>query len=402
MRPLYLFASPPSWWSQLRALDASLQDRDGPAAERAHAAVLATLADGAYADLPAAAADLLLSTSTAFSRAAMRGDVPSGLRRAMASDVAALLEVARRDWSQAVTDLTGHEPPPLSHLATDPAGADRAIAAALTRDDAHAVRDRLERHYRENGDGVLARFLAFRWADGVFVGIDHPSMPRMERLVGLERQIDRLTENTRDFLADRPAQHTLLYGPRGSGKSTAVRALLPRYHANGLRLVEIAPSDLDRLPDILERLRGRPHRYVLFVDDLSFEQGDTAYHPLKTLLEGSLTAPPGNALLYATSNRRHLVRESLLDRPDPLDDDVHAWDTQHERLALSDRFGLAITFPDASQRRYLEIVRGLVEDFELDVADLDERAIRFAEWGNGYSGRTAEQFVRSLRSDVAR
>ena len=402
MRPLYLFPSPPTWWSHLGALDASLAERDGPTAERTHAAVLATLAEGAYADLPAAAADLLLSTSTAFSRAAMRGDVPAGLQRAMASDVGALLEVARRDWSRAVAELTGNEPPPLSDLAPPPAGADRAIATALTRDDARVVRDRLERHYRENGDGVLARFLAFRWSDGAFAGIEHPSMPRMERLVGLERQIDRLTENTRDFIADRPAQHTLLYGPRGSGKSTAVRALLPRHHADGLRLVEIAPGDLARLPDILEGLRGRPHRYVLFVDDLSFEQGDTAYHPLKTLLEGSLTAPPGNALLYATSNRRHLVREGFGDRPDPLDDDVHAWDTQHERLALADRFGLAITFPDASQRRYLEIVRGLVEPLGLDVPDLDARAIRFAEWGNGYSGRTAEQFVRSLRSDVDR
>ena len=107
-------------------------------------------------------------------------------------------------------------------------------------------------------------------------------------------------------------------------------------------------------------------------------------------------------MLYATSNRRHLVRESHGDRPDPLDDDVHAWDTQHERLALSDRFGLAITFPDASQRRYLEIVRGLVVDLAIDVTDLDDRAIRFAEWGNGYSGRTAEQFVRSLRSEIGR
>lgn len=400
MTPLYLFASPPDWWSHLRALDAAVHERDGPAAARAHAAVLATLANAGHADLAAAAADLLLSTSTPFSRSAMLGDVPAGLRSAMAADLASLLAAVRRDWSGAVADVTGAEPPQLGELAPAPAGADRAIASALVRDDAATVLDRLERHYRENGDGVLARYLAFRWTRDGFEGIAHPSMPRMERLVGLERQIGRLIENTEAFLAGRPAQHTLLYGPRGSGKSTAVRALLPRHHGDGLRLVEIAPGDLERLPRILEALRDRPHRYVLFVDDLSFERGDTAFHPLKTLLEGSLTEPPDNALVYATSNRRHLVRESFGDRPDPLDDDVHAWDTQHERLALSDRFGLAITFPDASQRRYLEIVHGIVEAVGLEVADLDERAIRFAEWGNGYSGRTAEQFVRSLQGEA--
>jgi hypothetical protein len=144
-------------------------------------------------------------------------------------------------------------------------------------------------------------------------------------------------------------------------------------------------------------IRLRPHCYILFVDDLSFEQGDNSYHQLKTLLEGSLTARPDNVLIYATSNRRHLVKEQFSDRPDPLNDDVHGWDTHHERLALSDRFGLTITFPDASQQRYLEIVKGLVNFENLEIENLDERAIRFAEWGNGYSGRTAQQFVDSAK-----
>jgi predicted AAA+ superfamily ATPase len=155
-------------------------------------------------------------------------------------------------------------------------------------------------------------------------------------------------------------------------------------------------QDLAELPNIVEVLGKQPTRFIVFVDDLSFEVGDDRYHPLKTLLEGALQRRPDNILIYATSNRRHLVTERLRDRPDPLDDDVHAWDTQHERLALADRFGLTITFPNANQRAYLTIVQGLAEQLSLVVDDeLEARAINFAKWGNGLSGRVAQQFIDS-------
>ena len=220
--------------------------------------------------------------------------------------------------------------------------------------------------YRQNGAGDLARFPAFRWSGGALYGVSQPAWAEAERLVGLERQLERLDANTEAFLAGRGAQHTLLYGPRGSGKSTALRSLGGRYAEAGLRFVEVVPESLSELPTILETLRGRPHVYLLFVDDLSFEAGSRAYGPLKSLLEGALSGRPENALVYATSNRRHLVSERFSERPDPLNDDVHAWDTQHERLALADRFGLVLTFPDATQRRYLEIVRGLAEHDSAD------------------------------------
>jgi predicted AAA+ superfamily ATPase len=216
----------------------------------------------------------------------------------------------------------------------------------------------------------------------------------------VEGAVARLRVNTEAFLAERGSHHTLLYGPRGSGKSTALRSLGGRYAAAGLRLIEVLPESLGELPQILGELRGRPHRYLLFVDDLSFEAGSGAYGPLKSLLEGSLGGRPENALVYATSNRRHLVGERFSERPGPLNDDVHAWDTQHERLALADRFGLVITFPDTTQRRYLEIVRSLAERDGLTDADLDAKAVRFAEWGNGYSGRTAQQFLEALKSNL--
>ncbi len=151
---------------------------------------------------------------------------------------------------------------------------------------------------------------------------------------------------------------------------------------------------------MVSRLRDRPERFLLFVDDLSFEAGDAGYHPLKSLLEGSVAERPENVRLYATSNRRHLVQERLRDRPDPLDDDVHAWDTQHERLALADRFGLLVTFPSADRRRYLAIVRHLSARDGVDSDDLERRADLFARSGNGYSGRTAQQFVDAVRSGL--
>ena len=283
--------------------------------------------------------------------------------------------------------------PPLSELALP---AERALD--LIHSDAEEVLNKLVTHYRQHGAGPLACYGAFRWTGQRLEGIVHPTQGDLSQLVGLARPLTQLTQNTEAFLDYKPAQHTLLYGPRGSGKSTAVKRLLPRYGERGLRLIELSAAHLFSLLSVIEPLRGRPHRYILFVDDLSFGKGDAGYAPLKTLLEGSLTERPENVLVYATSNRRHLVTESFSERPDPSNDDVHAWDTQHERLALADRFGLTLTFPNATQSRYLEVVRGLMAQAGLEVDDA--LALRFAEWGNGYSGRTAQQFVNALKAGL--
>ncbi len=325
---------------------------------------------------------------------------PEGLLAGAQRDLGALLPLLRRDWRAEATEITGQEVPPLTCLSTLQGGPVAALAKTLQTADADGVLAALLEVYRRDGTGDLARFPAFRWSEGTLQGISHPAWTEAERLVGVEGAVERLRANTEAFLAGRGAQHTLLYGPRGSGKSTALRSLGGRYAGAGLRLVEVTPECLRDLPRISEALRGRPHRYLVFVDDLSFEAGSSAYGPLKSLLEGSLSGGPSNVLVYATSNRRHLIGERFSERPDPLSDDPHPWDTQHERLALADRFGLVVTFPDATQRRYLEIVRGLAERDGARDADLDAKAVRFAEWGNGYSGRTAQQFVEVLRSGL--
>ena len=386
------------WALALAQLADACVDRNAAEVGTAYADLYAALTEAGHTGLfEAAAAALLYSESPL---AAARDEPAAGLLAGARHDLEALTELLRHDWQTEVADIVGRAPPlePLAPSQADPVA---ALAQTLRTADVEGVLTELLAAYRLNGAGELARFPAFRWSGGTLRGVAHPAWTEAERLVGVGSAVARLRANTEAFLAGRGAQHTLLYGPRGSGKSTALRSLGSRYAAAGLRFVEVVPGDLTDLTEISDALRGRPHRYLLFVDDLAFEAGSRAYGPLKSLLEGSLSRGPDNTLVYATSNRRHLVSERFSERPGPLNDDVHAWDTQHERLALADRFGLVITFPDATQRRYLEIVRGLAERSNLTDSDIDAKAVRFAEWGNGLSGRTAQQFVEALGAGLA-
>lgn len=388
------------WVQALELLKVTLAEKERDPVLEAYAEVVQALTNrGAPDVLSAAAQDLLLNDSS-LSHLAMTGQViPNGLRQAAQLDVEALFSFLNRDWYGETLKVVSRSLPRLRELA--PAAKDlqmSELSKMLKRNDP-TILEHLINTYAQHGTGKLSQYEAFRWKDGGLSGVDHPVQIEMERLVSLERPIGLLKKNTLAFLSKKPAQHALLYGPRGSGKSTAVRSLLKKYGAASLRLIELSAKELTALPEVVEAVRFHPHRFIIFVDDLNFEAGDNAYQPLKTLLEGSLTERPHNVLIYATSNRRHLVKEHFSDRPDPLNDDVHAWDTHNERLALSDRFGLTITFPDASQQRYLEIVHGLIAKEAMTVPELNEKAIKFAEWGNGYSGRTAQQFIESLKAE---
>jgi uncharacterized protein len=184
-----------------------------------------------------------------------------------------------------------------------------------------------------------------------------------------------------------------------------VNAVLNEYAVRGLRLVELAKEDLRELPRVLDVLRGRGLRFVLFVDDLSFEEHEVEYKALKALLEGSIEEPPENVRVYATSNRRNLIRERFSDRDEGGgdDDDVHPHDTMREKLSLSARFGMRLTFPAPDQRRYLEIVEGLARERGLKAPEghLRERALLWDRWHAGRSGRTARQFVDEIEAELA-
>jgi len=272
----------------------------------------------------------------------------------------------------------------------------RKLAAA---DEWGDCTELLADHYARHGAGSFGRYRAFRWGRDGLQAVPAPDPVRLVELVGYEREREPMLRNTERFLAGLPARHVLLCGLPGTGKSSTVKAVLNEYVDRGLRLVEVAKEDLGALPRVLETLRGRGPRFVLFVDDLSFEEHEVEYKSLKALLEGSIERPPENVRVYATSNRRNLVRERFSER----EDDVHARDTTEEKLSLAARFGLRVTFPTPDQQRYLVIVTGLVSQRGIVIPEeeLIERAILWDRWHAGRSGRTARQFVDELEAELS-
>jgi len=261
----------------------------------------------------------------------------------------------------------------------------------------------LARYYAESGAGVLARHRAFRWVGGErpIEPVEAPDPVRLSDLIGYDLERELVERNTAHFVAGHAANNVLIYGDRGTGKSSTVKALLNEYAGRGLRLIEVPKARLGDLTRILPLLRGRRERFILFVDDLSFDDHETHFKDLKAVLEGGIESRPANVLLYATSNRRHLVQERFSDRRGPTDE-VHFGDTAQEKLSFSDRFGISVTFAQPDQERYLQIVAGLAagRGLRVEAAELRRRALEWAAWQNGRSGRTARQFVDFLAGEL--
>lgn len=348
-------------------------------------------------------------------------------RRAGRQPDAALADAARRDLRvlQAASGLAGDR---LAECLQGAAGAfgplqswaglggasgeatGLAARLAAAADWADLLPEILE-HYTRFGSGEFARFRAFRWVVGAdgrgeLRGVAAPDPITLDELIGYEAERELLLRNAVHFIAGRPANNVLVYGDRGTGKSSTVKALLNAASdwpaPASLRIVEVGKAHLDDFPEILARLRGRPERFILFVDDLSFDEHETKYKELKAILEGGLEARPENVVLYATSNRRHLVQETFAERGLP-GEEVHARDGLQEKLSLADRFGITATFPAPDQERYLAIVEALVHQRGLAVesAELRRRALQWAAWHNGRSGRCARQFVDYLEGELS-
>ena len=245
---------------------------------------------------------------------------------------------------------------------------------------------------------------AYRWqrqaGGGALHAISHPHTLRLQDLQGIDRQKRVLERNTRQFVAGLPANNALLWGSRGTGKSSLIKALLNQHVDEGLRLIEVARSELVDLPQIVTLLRQRRERFILFCDDLSFEAGDPGYKALKVALDGSLDTPPENVLIYATSNRRHLVPETMQENLEAhvVDTEIHLGDALEEKISLSERFGLWISFYPFNQEEYLAIVVYWLQQMGINKLDDEERAdaLRWAHARGTRSGRSAWQFARDL------
>ncbi|NLF54251.1 MAG: ATP-binding protein [Thauera phenolivorans] len=269
---------------------------------------------------------------------------------------------------------------------------------------AERVLERLERILpgpAAEPDWALAT--AFRWRRRHGRAALHPvSVPHAIRLADLQdidEQKARIERNTRQFLAGRQANNVLLTGARGTGKSSLIKALLNEYADRGLRLIEVDKTDLIDLPEIVELVGGRPERFILFCDDLSFEEGEDAYKALKSVLDGSVAAVSDNVLVYATSNRRHLMPEyhdeNLQARH--VGGEIHPGEAVEEKISLSERFGLWLSFYPFSQDEYLDIVAHWLREFgvpEAEIAAARAEALQWALMRGSRSGRVAWQFAR--------
>lgn len=258
--------------------------------------------------------------------------------------------------------------------------------------------ENLRKHYAGNSRGLIARCRALTWdPDSGLKAVKQPDPIRLSDLIGYKTQIQQVCDNTEKLLKGLPANHILLHGPRGTGKSSIIKALLNEYGDQGLHLVEINRDNLQQLDRLVELLQNYSACFIIFMDDLSFEDNETQYKGFKAVLEGSLTARPRNVLVYATSNRRHLIREFFADRQ-LVDEEIHSQETMQEKLSLADRFGLSISFPPPSSQLYIEMVEKLAGEagINMDQELLRRRALEWERLRHGPSGRVARQFVDSL------
>ncbi len=280
----------------------------------------------------------------------------------------------------------------------------RRIAAAP---DADAVFDAVTDFYRAYGVGRLGLNKAFRvcWEDGrvLLQPITNTDDVRLDDLIGYELQKQRLVENTLAFVEGRRANNVLLFGDAGTGKSTSMKAVLNEYYDRGLRMIEIYKHQFEDLSSVISQIKNRNYRFIIYMDDLSFEEFEIEYKYLKAVIEGGLETKPDNVLIYATSNRRHLIRETWGDRSDMTQDELHHSDTMQEKLSLVARFGISINYCAPTQKEYFEIVRRLAAphgNFGLREEELLQQANAWEMRNGGRSGRTAQQFITWMAGKI--
>lgn len=251
-------------------------------------------------------------------------------------------------------------------------------------------------YYYVAGCGDMARYAGFYW-NGNLVGIADHDPIQLSDLIGYDNQKEILIKNTETFIKGKKANNVLLYGDRGTGKSSSVKALLNKYAAEGLRMIELSKYQLGDFSKIIRLIRQRGQRFIIFMDDLSFEDFETEYKHIKALIEGGLETKPENVLIYVTSNRKHLISESWKDR-ESAEGEVRITDSVHEKLSLADRFGITITYLSPNQVEYLQIVQELARKNGIKMSPeiLRKKAVQWEMTYHGRSGRTAQQFIDYL------
>lgn len=262
--------------------------------------------------------------------------------------------------------------------------------------------------YKRYGVGMFGLNKAFRVSPNLEVtgelleSITTTGDMKLDDLIGYESHKKRLQENTEAFVNGRKANNVLLYGDAGTGKSTSIKAILNQYYDQGLRMIEVYKHEFKYLQRIIAQIKNRNYKFIIYMDDLSFEEFEIEYKYLKAVIEGGLEVKPDNVLIYATSNRRHLIRETWQDRPDNISDDMHQNDTVQEKLSLSARFGLSIGYFRPSHQEYVKIIQELAHrhpEIKMTDEELRAGAVQWEMSHSGISGRAAQQYINSLLSN---
>lgn len=339
---------------------------------------------------------LILTDDNAFTKAAAAGKadrLPAAVLNGVKSDLKKLEAVANispKDIYESVENIDLRQV-----LKTLPGWQTGESVAPLTEDWENRIEDLIEYH-KKNGYGMYSKYNAFAWRNHGLYPISETDPIQLSDLKNYEDQRRKVIDNTESFVNGYPANNVLLYGDRGTGKSSTVHAVLNAYAPEGLRMIEISKSDIPDLTMIREMLSESPMKFIIFIDDLSFDSHDDSFGELKAALEGSLGGRKHNTIIYATSNRRHLIKESFSDR----ENDINRNDIMQEQLSLSDRFGLSITFINPDKKGYLDIVEKIAEDRKLDV-DMDHLCAVAEQWATrkgGRSPRCARQFIDYVES----
>lgn len=360
---------------------------------------------------------LLLTTENSFSLTAERVGVSDGsilhfamadlavFRRLFCWDFASFEAALGLDCFQVLTHYRAIAKPEKSYYRSVSALVRKTSRALAQAESTEAFFRIVTTCYRDYGVGMFGLNRAFRirsGADGgvTFLPINNTDKTMLSDLVGYELQKQELVRNTEAFLRGQPANNVLLYGDAGTGKSSCVKALLNEYYDDGLRMIEIYKHQFHDLSAVIAAIKQRHYRFIIYIDDLSFEESEMEYKFLKAVIEGGVETRPDNILIYATSNRRHLVQETWKDRDDmETRGDIHHSDTMEEKLSLSARFGVTINFSIPNRQQYHEIVQALAArqlPQPMDEAELLRLADRWEIRHGGVSGRTAQQFIHYL------
>ena len=368
-------------------LDAVVSGRGEDALEH-YTEVFYLLRQAGYSGLGGWLEDKLKYSEEAYPLLVERGDRDAVLETAACRDVEAFMQLAGLDCEVLINAM--------QKVLTEEY---RPLLARLPRWEGGVSFDfeGVTAFYRKNGTGLFARYRAFLWEDGELFAIAKPDAPEKHELLGYELQREAVIANTRAMLEGHTVNNVLLYGDSGTGKSATVKSLLAVEGLEDLRIIELQKDGLADMPKLVRHLRDRRQKFILFIDDLAFDQDDHTYSLLKTILEGGLEPRPANVAIYATSNRRNLVRQTFSDRAG---DEVDASETIQEKTALADRFGLRVAYLPLNKIEFLKLVDGLaaLDGIEMAPEELHALVVKWEARHPGRTPRTAQQFIAGLKT----